>query len=142
MTVGLATGVCLGDHKISSPGFATMVREEDASPESPLGGRFWVLQTSDDEEDGQAEAESPVRDWASMRYGCLTPSSASGRDLAESSTELASRALKRLQRQQVQRLAATAAIELDEGMISPATRPLGKSTTKIKLTLVLETTVF
>ncbi|KAK1632989.1 hypothetical protein QYE76_007304 [Lolium multiflorum] len=50
-----------------------------------------------------------------MRYGCSTPSPETGRDLAESSTALARRALKRLQRLQAQRLAATAAIEFDEG---------------------------
>jgi hypothetical protein len=100
-----------------------------------------VFQESDDEDDGQAEA-SPVRECASMRYGCDTPSPVSGRDLDESSTALARRALKRVQRQQAQRLAATAAFELDEGMISPASRPLGISTSKFKVRPVLEPIVF
>ncbi|KAK1697739.1 hypothetical protein QYE76_014436 [Lolium multiflorum] len=145
MTVGLATGGangdCLGVRQISSPVFTAAGKEEGASPEGLPGGRFWVLQELDDEEDGQAEV-TPVRDWASMRYGCHTPSSASGRDLDESSTALARRALKRVHRQQAQRLAATAVIELDEGMVSPSSRPLGKSTSKIKVLPVLEPTVF
>jgi hypothetical protein len=100
-----------------------------------------VVQDSDDEEDGQEEV-TPMRDWASMRYGCRTPSPAAGRDLAESSMSLARRALKRIQRQQAQRLAATAVIELNEGMVSPSSRPLGKSTSKIKVLPVLEPSVF
>jgi hypothetical protein len=94
-----------------------------------------------EDEDGQVEV-TPEQDWASMRYGCHTPSPASGRDLAKSSTSLARRALKRVQRQQAQRLAATAVIELDEGMVSPSSRPLGKSTSKIKVLPVLEPSVF
>jgi hypothetical protein len=145
MTVGLASGgangVCFGVRPISSPVTAAAGVGESTPPEGLLGGRFWVLQESDEEEDGQAE-ETPERDWASMRYGCHTPPPASGRDLAESSTSLARRALKRIQRQQAQRLAATAVIELNEGMVSPSSRPLGKSTSKVKVLPVLEPSVF
>jgi hypothetical protein len=145
MTVGLASGgangVCFGVRPISSPVTAAAGVGESTPPEGLLGGRFWVLQESDEEEDGQAE-ETPERDWASMRYGCHTPPPASVRDLAESSTSLARRALKRIQRQQAQRLAATAVIKLNEGMASPSSRPLGKSTSKIKVLPVLEPSVF
>jgi hypothetical protein len=102
-----------------------------------------VLQSSDDEEDGSAEEALPAGDRDPLRYVCQTPSSVSERDLSENSSELARRALKRVNRQRAQRLAARAVIELEgEGMLSSSIWLLGRSMSKTINKPILEPSVF
>ncbi|KAM0852187.1 hypothetical protein ACQ4PT_051922 [Festuca glaucescens] len=142
MTVGQASGDASGDPTCTSPATIRTEREEGGLPERPLGGRFGVLQSSDDEEDNDDGVDSPADERNLLRY-CQTPSTVSGRDLSEKPSDLARRARKRINRQRAQSMAARAAIELeDEGMLSPSLRPLGRSTTKVFNKPVLEPSVF
>ncbi|KAM0853242.1 hypothetical protein ACQ4PT_051215 [Festuca glaucescens] len=143
MTVKEASGDASGDPTFPPPATVQTGREEGWAPECPLDGRFWVLQSPDEEEDGDADEALPASDRDPLRYFCQTPSSVSERDLSENSSELARRALKRVNRQRSQRMAARAAIELeDEGMLSPSLRPLGRSVLKSINKPVLEPSVF
>ncbi|KAM0870258.1 hypothetical protein ACQ4PT_040132 [Festuca glaucescens] len=119
----------------------------DCSPECLLGSRFWELRSSEEDEDGEAEERSSAGESEkSIRYLCRTPSPVSGRDILEDMSELARRALKRIRRQNDQRLAAKAAMVLTspEGMSSPISMSLGMSVCKIKAKAkpVLEPSVF
>ncbi|KAM0930524.1 hypothetical protein ACQ4PT_000898 [Festuca glaucescens] len=146
MTVEGTSGDSSGDLVTPPPVKAQKGSDGDSSPERILGGRFWVLQSSDEEEDEEAEEIPLAGDIESIRYLCRTPSSVSGRDILEDTSELARRTLKRIKQQNNQRMAAMAAMELTspEVMISPISMPLGMSVckTKIKAMPVLEPSVF
>ncbi|KAM0849117.1 hypothetical protein ACQ4PT_053932 [Festuca glaucescens] len=146
MTVGEAFGDREGDLATPTPAKVQRGRDDCRSPERHLGGRFWVLQPSDDEEDSDVEEMSSAGGSVSMKYLCQTPTSVSGRDISELPSELARRKLKRINRQRNQRMAAMAAMELasSEGTWSPSSMPLGMSVckTKAKAMPVLEPSVF
>ncbi|KAM0871601.1 hypothetical protein ACQ4PT_039282 [Festuca glaucescens] len=134
MTVGEETGDRRGDLATPSPARSQQVRDVCLAPERHCGGRFWVLRASDDEEDSEEEESSEASSNVSLKYLCQTPKSVHGRDLSEHSTELASRQLKRINRQRNQRTAATTAMELQlsEGTWSPPSMPLGMQSCKSK----------
>jgi hypothetical protein len=76
------------------------------------------MQDSEDEDEDEAEDED-AEDFSasgdadrSFRYLCRSPSLVNGRDIAESSSTLARRLLKRIKRWQEQCLATKAAMEL------------------------------
>ncbi|KAM0842884.1 hypothetical protein ACQ4PT_058062 [Festuca glaucescens] len=146
MTVGKAFGDRKGDLANPPPAKVQRGRDDCRSPERHLGGRFWVLQSSDDEEDSDVEEMSSAGGSVSMKYLCQTPTLVSGIDISEQPSELARRKLKRINRQRNQRMAAMAAMELasSEGTWSPSSMPLGMSVckTKAKAMPVLEPSVF
>ncbi|KAM0930682.1 hypothetical protein ACQ4PT_000783 [Festuca glaucescens] len=146
MTVRGETGDAGGDPATPPPATVQARSNGGVSPERLLGGRFWVLESSDEEEDGDMEEISTLGDSVSVRYLCRSPSSESDRDLQEGSQELARRAIKRINRQRMQRMAATAALEFmsPEGTSSPISMPLGMSVHKSKpMNLpILEPSVF
>ncbi|KAM0894841.1 hypothetical protein ACQ4PT_024277 [Festuca glaucescens] len=149
MTVGSGSGDLGGD--LATPSQARdrrRVSEADGSPEWLRGSRFWLLQPSDDEEEGVDEEASPgVEDYdLSFRYLCRTPSPVSGRDIVDDSQELAQRTLKRIKKREEQRVATKAAmaLELSEGTSSCSSRPLGYSAANFKAHAmpVMEPSVF
>ncbi|KAK1613670.1 hypothetical protein QYE76_019187 [Lolium multiflorum] len=147
MTVGdRATGDSAGDSDFITPVRAREERHGCGSPERSLGGRFWVLQASDEEEDGEVDVISSSGGERSLRYLVSTPASASDRDLSERSSELARKLRKRINRQMSQRRAATAAMEFPEsaGTSSSDLLPLGRDQNKMKIRArpVLEPYVF
>ncbi|KAM0824032.1 hypothetical protein ACQ4PT_070474 [Festuca glaucescens] len=81
-----------------------------------------------------------------IRYLCSTPTQVSGRDIDDSSTELARRSLKRTNRRDQQRAATKAAMALSspEGKVSLSPLSLDKSLGKTKELImpVMEPTVF
>ncbi|KAM0898288.1 hypothetical protein ACQ4PT_022022 [Festuca glaucescens] len=113
MTVGQTSSDTSGDPTCTSPATIRTEREEGGLPERPLGGRFWVLQSFDDEEDNDDGVDSPADERNLLRY-YQTPSTVSGRDLSEKPSDLARRARKRINRQRAQSMAARAAIELED----------------------------
>nr|XP_051190804.1 uncharacterized protein LOC127304140 [Lolium perenne] len=121
------------------------------SSEMTIGGRFWALQS--DEEDDGGSGDEEVEFASSGRGGdrlasffCRTPSPSRDTDLAEGSSELNRRQLKRLRRRDGQRLAARAALFFSsgEGTGSFSSSPLNKeSKAKCHMNLpVLEPSVF
>ncbi|KAM0921230.1 hypothetical protein ACQ4PT_007109 [Festuca glaucescens] len=146
MTVTEALGERDGDPADPPPARVLSGQEGCQSPERRLGGRFWVLQSSNDEDDSEGEATLAARDTASLQYLCQTPLSVADRDLSERSSMLARRQLKRINRQHVQRMTAMAAMELDQsqGTWSPSSMPVGMFAckSKVKDRPVLEPTVF
>ncbi|KAK1629024.1 hypothetical protein QYE76_003363 [Lolium multiflorum] len=141
---GDAVGDTGGDPATPSPAVVQAQLNGGEAPERPLNGRFWVLQSSDDEaeeEDAMAEA-SPFSDADSFRYLCRTPEVVDDRDLFESTQELARRAIKRLQRRQVQRTAAMDFMAMKGTLTSPLSTSLGRSTPKSLNLPVLEPSVF
>ncbi|KAM0834290.1 hypothetical protein ACQ4PT_063701 [Festuca glaucescens] len=110
------------------------------------GVGFRVLQTPNEEEEGDAEEISSVGGSEAFRYLCRTPPSVGDRDISEGTPELAWQTRKRIIRQRNQRMKAMAAMELTSsaGMSSPSLMPLGMSVgkTKIKTMPVLEPSVF
>jgi hypothetical protein len=143
MTVRLAMGDVSGDPAPRSPATSPMGRDDACSPEHPLGGRFWALQLSDEEEDGDAEEVLSAGAHDPWRYLWQTPLSVSEIDISERPSELVRLALKRRNRQQSQREAAIDVIQFeDEGMPTPFSRLLGQSLPKIKNKPVLEPSIF
>ncbi|KAM0898640.1 hypothetical protein ACQ4PT_021807 [Festuca glaucescens] len=146
MTVRDALGDSGGDLATPPPARAKEEGIGCGSPKRPLGGRFWVLQSSDDEDDGNVDELSADGDSASRKYLCRTPLSVSGRDLSEPSSELARRMRKRINRQTSQRLAAMEAMEImsSEGKVPSPLLPLGMSLckNKVKVMPVLQPSVF
>ncbi|KAM0893153.1 hypothetical protein ACQ4PT_025290 [Festuca glaucescens] len=116
MTVRLATGDVSGDPAPRSPATSPTGRDDACLTERPLGGRFWALQLSDDEGDGDAEEVLPAGASDPRRYLWQTPISGSERDISERSSELVQRAIKRRNRQKAQREVAIDVIQFeDEG---------------------------
>jgi hypothetical protein len=149
MTVGGGSGDLGGDLATpSSAGDRRRVSEADGSPEWLRGSRFWLLQPSDDKEEGVDEEVSPgVEDYEmSVRYLCRTPSPVSGRDIVDDSQELARRTLNMIKKREEQRVATKAAmaLELSEGTSSCSFLPLGNSVAKFRAHAmpVMEPSVF
>ncbi|KAM0909914.1 hypothetical protein ACQ4PT_014507 [Festuca glaucescens] len=112
-----------GDLATPSPARDRKVSNADGSPEWLRGSRFWLLDSSDDEEEGAEEGLSPgSEDFDTpVKYLCHTPSPVHDRDIAEDSKELVRRALKRIKRRDAQRMATKAAmafasLEVEEPM--------------------------
>jgi hypothetical protein len=103
-----------------------------SSPEHLLGGRFWVLESSDDEDGEDLEEISPLGDSASFRYLCRSPAAESDMDLKECSQELARRAFKRINWQKQQRRAAMELMSTECTSSSPIAMSLGRSVLKSK----------
>ncbi|KAK1682059.1 hypothetical protein QYE76_042907 [Lolium multiflorum] len=147
MTVTLGTGDAAGDAsgdpKTPPPATVQPPSNDGVSPDRPLGGRFWLLESVD--EDGEEKAEiSPSDDIGPLRYLWRSPESEMVRDLKESPQELARRATKRINRQQQQRRAAMELMVVEGESVSPNKMPLGMSICKSKPLLlpVLEPSVF
>jgi hypothetical protein len=92
------------------------------SSERSIGGRFWALQSEDEDDGGSGEEEveeSADEDSSVGRYRlasfCRTPTPARDADHAEGSSELNQRQLKRLRRRDGQRLVARAALFFSSG---------------------------
>jgi hypothetical protein len=136
MTIGEGSGDLAGDLATLSPGDRRKVSEADGSPEWIYGSRFWLLQPSDDEEEGVHDEVSPdTEDFdIAIRYLCRSPSPVSGRDIADDSQELAWRTLRRMKKREEQRAATKAAMMLDfsEGTWCVSSLPLGSSVTKLR----------
>jgi hypothetical protein len=120
---------------------------EDCSPVRLSGSRFWSLQDSDEEEEGEAEDVSPLSDIdKTIPYLRRTPTHVSGRDIDESLSELAQRTLKRANRRDTQWMATKAAMALTspEGKFSPISLSLEKSSGKAKTLIkpVMDPSVF
>ncbi|KAM0830239.1 hypothetical protein ACQ4PT_066356 [Festuca glaucescens] len=147
MTVGGVSGDSGGD--LATPTPARVLKGSDGvcSPEWLSGSRFWMLQSSDEDEEGEEEGSSSAGESDKpVRYLCRTPSPVGARDLFEDSTELARRTLKRIKQRNGKRMAAKAAMELttQEGMASPFSLSQGKNSgkNKIKTMPVMEPSVF
>ncbi|KAM0924796.1 hypothetical protein ACQ4PT_004716 [Festuca glaucescens] len=145
MTVG--RGDVGGDLGSPPPATDPKGAGEICSPEWLSGSCFWALQHSDEEDQGEAEEVSPLADMDKVsRYLCSTPTQVSGRDIDDSSTELARRSLKRTNRRDQQRAATKAAMALSspEGKVSLSPLSLDKSLGKTKELImpVMEPTVF
>jgi hypothetical protein len=143
MTVGEAFGDSGGDLTTPPPAKVQQERADCGLPKQPLGGRFWVLQSSDDEEDGDADELSSAGGSAFGKYLCRTPLSVSGRDMSERSSELARRMRKRINWQASQRMAVME-ITASEGTLSSPSMLFGRALckAKIKAMHVLQPTVF
>ncbi|KAM0865350.1 hypothetical protein ACQ4PT_043338 [Festuca glaucescens] len=148
MTVGDSTGDAGGDLATPTPVIVRTAGKVDGSPEWLRGSRFWLLQPSDDEEEGLGE-ESPAIDEDtdySLRYMCRSPAPVTDRDIVEDSSELARRTLKRIRRRDAQRMAAKAAMAFasPQGMNSTSPLPWGKVSAKIKNLVrpIMEPSVF
>ncbi|KAM0863643.1 hypothetical protein ACQ4PT_044458 [Festuca glaucescens] len=134
MTVRDSTGDLSGDLATPSP-----AREgsPEGSPDWLRGSRFWLLQSSDDEEEGvEEEVSCGAEDFdMSFKYFCRTPSPVSGRDIVDDSRELARRTLKRIEKRDAQRMRTMAAMAFatTEGKSSSSPVPLGKSSGKYKI---------
>ncbi|KAK1601452.1 hypothetical protein QYE76_018638 [Lolium multiflorum] len=132
MTVG-GSGDCGGD---SCGDFATASPVRESSPEWLRGSRFWLLQASDDEEDGGDLELSPgaADSDRSLMYLCRTPSPVSDIDIVDDSRELARRTTKRITKRNAQRMATKASMVFasPEGKASSSSMPLGRGVTKIK----------
>jgi hypothetical protein len=138
---GDATGDADGDLVSAIP----VAGGDGLMPEHPLGGRFWVLTPSDDDEDGEVDmvAASPSLDAGSLRYLCRTPEEVGDRDLNDSIQEMARRSIKRLHRCQMQRQAAMEFIAMEGTSNSMMSTPLGRSSSKKSVNLpVLGPSVF
>ncbi|KAM0905253.1 hypothetical protein ACQ4PT_017525 [Festuca glaucescens] len=149
MTVGSPPGDTGGDLATPTPVKVPTAGESVSAPEWLTGSRFWMLQSSDDEDNGEEDGdEGKDEDMAgSVSFFCRSPSPASDADLHERSEELARRHRKRIQRRDNQRMATRAALLLSatEGT-SPfpsPTLPLGSNLgARRKASPVLEPTVF
>ncbi|KAM0865553.1 hypothetical protein ACQ4PT_043194 [Festuca glaucescens] len=147
MTVTPCSGDAEGDaggDPVTPPPATVQARSKGGkSPERPLGGRFWVLE-SDDEDGDALEEISSLGDIGSFRYLCRSPEAEKDRDLKESSQELARRAVKRINRQQQQRRAAMEFMVTEGTSSSPIKTPLGRSVLRGKPVNVpiLEPSVF
>jgi hypothetical protein len=123
MTVRRGSGDSGGDLATMPPASYRKVSDTFCSLDWLGGGRFWLLQTSDDErEEDDEEVTSDTEDTdMTLRYLCRSPSPVSGRDIVEGSTVLAQRLLKRIKRQDEQHRATKAAmvITAQEGTWSP-----------------------
>ncbi|KAM0873685.1 hypothetical protein ACQ4PT_037891 [Festuca glaucescens] len=146
MTVG-DSGISGGDW---DGDLATPSPARESSPEWLRGSRFWLLQASDEEEEEVAggEESAPGADGLdlSIRYLCRTPSPASGIDIVDDASDLARRALKRIEKRNAQRMATKAAmaLEVTEGTNSFSQLPLGKGSANNKqmVRLVMEPSLF
>jgi hypothetical protein len=137
---GDATGDADGDLVSAIP----VAGGDGLMPEHPLGGRFWVLTPSDDE-DGEVDmvAASPSPDAGSLRYLCRTPEEVGDRDLNDPTREAARRSIKRIHRRQMQRAAAMDFMVMEGTSLSTMSTPLGRSVSKKSLILpVLEPSIF
>ncbi|KAK1605426.1 hypothetical protein QYE76_029099 [Lolium multiflorum] len=122
MTVRLRSGDAEGDAGDAlatlTPATERRTFSDGSTPEYPLGGRFWVLSSSDEEsEDDVAMDAESATEAGSLRYLCRTPEEVGDRDLNGSIQDLARRSIKRLHRRQMQRKAAMDFLEL-EGVVS------------------------
>ncbi|KAM0908073.1 hypothetical protein ACQ4PT_015705 [Festuca glaucescens] len=147
-SVVVSTGDAGGDLATPTPVIVRTAGKVDGSPEWLRGSRFWLLQPSDDEEEGLGE-ESPAIDEDtdySLRYMCRSPAPVTDRDIVEDSSELARRTLKRIRRRDAQRMAAKAAMAFasPQGMNSTSPLPWGKVSAKIKNLVrpIMEPSVF
>jgi hypothetical protein len=107
-------------------------------------GRFWVLESSDDEqddEDAMVDTSSP-QEAGSWKYLCRTPEVIFDRELFESTQDLARRASKRLHRRQAQRKAAMDFMAMEGTSFPPLSTPLTRSVPKSLNLPVLEPSVF
>jgi hypothetical protein len=133
MTVRLGSGDAVGDagDDLATPTPVTARRRlcDETTPEHPLGGRFWVLSQSDDEDEDDVamDAASPFPDAGSLRYLCRTPEEVGDRDLSESIQDMARRSIKRLHRRQMQRKAAMEFMAMEGTSSSQVSMPLGRS---------------
>jgi hypothetical protein len=102
------------------------------TPEHSLGGRFWVLSPSDDEDEEEVamDAASPLPDAGSWKYLCRTPEEMGDRDLCESTQGMARRATKRLHRRILQRQAAIDFMAIGGRPVSEVALSLGRSVSK------------
>jgi hypothetical protein len=134
MTVRLGSGDALGDagEDLSAPDpAATPSRFNDGGAlEHPPEGRFWVLSSSDDEEEDEVAIVSPLPSAGSWRYLCRTPEEVADRDLQDPIRELARRSIKRLHRRQMQRQVAMAFMAMEGTSLSTMSTPLGRSSSK------------
>ncbi|KAM0845185.1 hypothetical protein ACQ4PT_056551 [Festuca glaucescens] len=149
MTVGAEPGDTGGDLVIPAPARASMARDGVCSPEWLSGSRFWMLQTSDDEDEdeGHSDRSSAADDRSvSDRYFCRTPLPVSDADLDEDTAELTRRHIKRIKRRDDQRMAARTALTFvaSEGTSSSPSLSLGRNSgsTKIRSMPVLVPSVF
>jgi hypothetical protein len=148
MTVRTSLGDLGGDVATPPPARGQDVRDGGGSPEWVRGSRFWLLQSSDDEEDGgEDELSSDAEDIdVPIRYLCHTPSPMGGIDIDEDSRELARRTLKRIRKRDAQQAATKASIELafSEGKCWSSLLRLGSRSAKISIQRrpVLEPSVF
>jgi hypothetical protein len=96
MTVGDGFGDPGGDLATPSPARKRKVRDGSGSTEWLQGSRFWLLQSTDDEEEEvEEELSQGAEDFdMPLRYLCRTPSPVSGRDIVDDSKELAQQTLK------------------------------------------------
>jgi hypothetical protein len=139
------TGDCGGD---LSGEFATPSPVRESSPEWLRGSRFWLLQASDDEDEGGDGEFSPDTANAdgSIRYLCRTPSPVCGIDLADDSHELARRTRRRIEKRNKQRMTNKVAMEFAsmEGKSASSSLPLGKGSILNKLSArpVMEPSIF
>ncbi|KAM0837866.1 hypothetical protein ACQ4PT_061357 [Festuca glaucescens] len=145
MTVG--RGDAEGDLGSPPPAADLKGAGEACSPEWLSGSRFWALQLSDDEDQGETEEVPALADMNKViRYLCRTPTQVCNRDIIDGSSELARRNLKRINRRDQQRAATKAAMVLSspegKGSMSPLSvdKSLGK-TKKLSMP-VMEPTVF
>jgi hypothetical protein len=112
MTVGSPPGDTGGDLATPTPVKVPTAGEGVSSPEWLNGSRFWMLQSSDDEEDGEEDGEEgedeDIAD--SVRFFYRSPSPVSDADLLEGSVELSRRLRRRMKRQDDQQMATRAAL--------------------------------
>jgi hypothetical protein len=108
MTVRLCSRDADGDLATPAPVTARRRLFDGITPEHSLGGRFWVLSPSDDEDEDDVamDVTSPLPAAGSWRYLCHTPEEADDRDLCESIQGMARRSIKRIHRCRMQRQAA------------------------------------
>ncbi|KAM0852978.1 hypothetical protein ACQ4PT_051394 [Festuca glaucescens] len=138
----------VGDNGDLRGDIATPSPARERSPEWLRGSRFWLLQASDDEEEGgDVELSPEVEDSdMSIRYLCRTPTPVSGIDIVDDSRDLARRTLKRIEKRDAQRMATKASMVFasTEGMTSSSPLPLGKSLAKNKYMArpVMEPSIF
>jgi hypothetical protein len=90
-----AVGDSGGDPVKPPPAFVQAHNNGVKFPERPIGGRFWVLE-SEDEDGEEREAISPLDDIGTLRYLWRSPEVETDRDMKESPQELARRAIKRI----------------------------------------------
>jgi hypothetical protein len=144
MAIGTSPGDTGGDLNAPTPARALTASEGVCSPDWLSGSLFWMLQPSDDEDDGEEDREEDSS--ISVRCFCRSPSPVTDADLLEESAELTRRHLKRIKRRNDQRMATRAAMMFSttEGMNSSLSLPLGKNhgLTSFKVMLVLEPIVF
>jgi hypothetical protein len=118
MTVRVS-GDCGGD---LGGDFVTPSPARERTPEWLGGSRFWLLQSSDDEDDGEDGELSPAAEDSdkSFAYLCRTPSPVNGIDIVVDSKDVERRTNKRIAKRNAQRMATRASMVFasDIGMTS------------------------